>query len=100
MFERLKRFLRTITTPPDDEPDSIDHPRPQRANPNPPQRDWFARTRDKSFKASAAKQAAALDRLDESELKLSQETSRQVGELLAKAGVGSRGGGARGNQAT
>lgn len=68
MFERFKRLLRSIVPSNEDEPESFDHPRPQRVNPNPPQRDWFARVRDASLEAEA----------------LSPEAERQASELFAK----------------
>ena len=73
MFEKLRRLLRTITAPPEDEPESIDNPRPRRANANPPKRDWFARVNERSQEAH--------------DPTLSPEASRQVDELLAKAGA-------------
>ena len=73
MFEKLKRLLKSLTVLPEDEPESIDHPRPRRANHNPPQRDWFARVREKSLEAH--------------DPTLSPEASRQLDELLAKAGA-------------
>jgi hypothetical protein len=87
MFERLKRIIRSIASATEDDPESFDHPRPRRANPNPPARDWFARVRDKSLQASAVKETKALERLDGQEPALSPTQSKQVDELLAKAGA-------------
>ena len=84
MFERLKKLFRELTAPDPDAPESIDNPRPKRPNHNPPQRDWFARVRERSLEARAEADTRALDRLDESEPRLSRETSRQADELLAK----------------
>jgi len=87
MFEKLRRILRSITAPSDDDPESFDHPRPQRANPNPPARDWFARVRERSLAASAAnaaRETKALEALDAKEPVLSRDASRQVDEVLAK----------------
>jgi hypothetical protein len=87
MFERLKRLWKSISNPPEDEPESVDHPRPKRANANPPQRDWFARVREKSLDADAARKTRALERLDDDEPQLSREASKQVDDLLTKAGA-------------
>ena len=91
MFERLKRLIKSaLTPPPDDEPESVDHPKPRRANQNPPQRDWFARVSEKSSQASARREAKALDALDAKEPALSRDASAQVDALLAKTGVAPR----------
>ena len=93
MFERLKRFVRSLTAPSDDEPESFDHPRPQRVNPAPPAKDWYARVRDKSLAADRAARARvvadvkALDALDEDEPALSQAAWEQVDDLLTRAGA-------------
>ena len=68
----------------DDEPESFDNPRPQRANPNPPRRDWFARTRSKAARARAAEDADKLDAEDEGEPELSPEAAESVERLFAK----------------
>lgn len=87
MFEKLRRLLRTITASSDDDPESFDHPRPQRVNPAPPARDWFARVRDRSREAGAeraAHEVRALELLDTKEPVLSREASRQADEVLAR----------------
>jgi hypothetical protein len=92
MFERLKRLIRNITSS-DDDPESFDHPRPQRANPNPPDRDWFARVRDRSHEARvgrATADAKALAAQDSKEPHLSREASQHVDDVLAKAGAAPR----------
>jgi hypothetical protein len=89
MFEKLRRLLRTITASSDDDPESFDHPRPQRVNPNPPARDWFARVSSRSHEASARREAKALEALDAKEPVLSPEASRKVDEALAKMTSGS-----------
>lgn len=66
----------------DDEPESFDHPGPQRANPNPPRRDWFARTRSKSARSRAKETDAALDANAEPDL--SAEASESVDRLFEK----------------
>ncbi len=86
MFERLRRLIRNITAPSEDEPDSFDHPRPQRVNPNPPARDWFARVRTRSFEASAREQTKALAAQDDREPVLSREASKHADDVLARMG--------------
>ena len=51
MFEGLKRFVRRMENRIEKalEPDPIDVPRPQRANPDPPKDNWFARTEKRSL---------------------------------------------------
>ena len=66
----------------EDEPQSFDHPEPQRANPNPPRRDWFARTKSKAARARAQETDAALDA--EAEADLSPEASESVDRLFEK----------------
>ena len=86
MFERLKRLIRKVTS--SDDPESFDPSRPQRANPNPPARDWFARTRARSEQAHRAQAAAdtrALEAADHQEPELSREASRHVDDVIAKA---------------
>jgi len=67
-----------------DEPESFDNPRPQRQNPNPPRRDWFARVRSKSARARAAADAAKLENEDADEPDLSPEASSTLDELFKK----------------
>lgn len=88
MFERLRRLIRTITAPSDDEPESIDNPRPKRANPDPPRRDWFARVQDRSLEAAelAEVETRKLEALDRDDPKLSREAERAAEQLLAKVG--------------
>jgi hypothetical protein len=98
MFEKLKRRLQALArsikeeaSAPEDAPESFDHPRPKRNNPDPPKRDWFARVRDRSYEARAGSKAdASLLDHDEEEPALSRDASRQVDELLAKTGVAPR----------
>jgi hypothetical protein len=71
---------RTIAGMFDDAPDSLD--RPQRANPDPPKRDWFARTRERSLRSVAAEEAAKLEKLDEAEL--DPEAAAVVDRLVAR----------------
>jgi hypothetical protein len=68
----------------EDDPESIDNPRPQRANPNPPRRDWFARVRSRSARARAAEDAAKLDAEDVDEPELSPEAEDSVDRLFKK----------------
>lgn len=98
MFEKFKRLFGFGAITSDDEPESFDHPRPQRANPNPPRRDWYARVSARSSSARAARAVAdakaraaravadakALEALDATEPALSREASRAADELLAK----------------
>ncbi len=83
MFERLKRLLKSFTGSSDDDPESFDHPRPQRANPNPPERDWYARVREKSLRARTVSDVKALD---DHYAELSPEASQHVDDVLAKMG--------------
>jgi hypothetical protein len=73
---------RTVADMEDEEPESFDDPRPQRANPNPPRRDWFARVRSRSARARAADDARKLD--DEGEPELSPEAEESVERLFEK----------------
>lgn len=87
MFEGLKRFVRRMENRIEKalEPDPIDVPRPQRANPDPPKDNWFARTEKRSLTTAAKNETAALDRLDAMAPRLSQESAQKVDDLLAKA---------------
>ena len=87
MFEGLKRFVRRVENRIEKalEPDPIDVPRPQRANPDPPKDNWYARTAKRSLTSAAKNETAALDRLDEMAPRLSPESSEKVDDLLAKA---------------
>jgi len=89
MFERLRRLIKSITAPADDEPESIDSPRPKRANPDPPRRDWFARVQDRSLDAAelAEVETRKLEALDRDDPKLSREAERAADQLLAKIGT-------------
>jgi hypothetical protein len=78
------KLPRTVADMKDDEPESFDNPRPRRANPNPPQRDWFARVRSRSSRARAAEDAAKLDADDVAEPELSREASESVERLFEK----------------
>ena len=69
MFDRIKKLFAYFA--PEDEPESVDHPKPRRANANPPQRDWYARVRERS---DTARDPA-----------LSPEASRAADELLARS---------------
>ncbi len=75
---------RTVADMLDDEPDSLDDPGPQRANPNPPRRDWFARVRARSARARAARDAQNLDADDAGEPELSPEAEDSVARLFEK----------------
>ena len=88
MFERLRRLIPTIPAPSHDEPESIDNPRPKRANPDPPRRDWFARVQDRSLEAAelAEVETRKLEALDRDDPKLSREAERAAEQLLAKVG--------------
>ncbi len=68
----------------DDEPESFDHPGPQRANPNPPRRDWFARARSKAARARAAEDIDHLAAEDAAEPELSPEAADRVDRLFEK----------------
>jgi hypothetical protein len=68
----------------EDEPESFDHPAPQRANPNPPKRDWFARAKAKAGRARAAKDSDQLDADDAGEPELSPEAADSVDRLFEK----------------
>jgi hypothetical protein len=89
MFEGLKRLYRRVsaTLAEDTAGFDIDHPHPQRANPDPPRDDWFARVRERSLRSAATREAKALDALDArtDEPRLSRDASREVDALLAKA---------------
>lgn len=89
MFERLRRLIRNITAPADDEPESIDNPRPKRANPDPPRRDWFARLQDRSLDAQALAEVETrkLDARDRDDPKLTREAERAANDLLARIGT-------------
>lgn len=92
MFEKLRRMFRNITASAsrsDDEPESIDNPRPKRANPDPPRRDWFARVQDRSLDAAelAEVETRKLEALDRDDPKLSREAERAAEQLLAKIGT-------------
>lgn len=85
MFDKIKRLLGIGAT--SDDPESFDPSRPQRANPNPPRRDWFARVSERSAAARASRavaEAKALDALDAKEPVLSREAARAADELLAR----------------
>lgn len=75
---------RTLADMEDDEPESFDNPRPQRANPNPPRRDWFARVRARSARARAVKDASKLEDDDVEEHELSPEAKDSVDRLFQK----------------
>jgi hypothetical protein len=76
---------RTVADMEDDgEPESFDNPRPQRANPNPPRRDWFARVRSRSARARAAADAEKLEDDDVAEPELSPEAQDSVDRLFKK----------------
>ena len=66
----------------EDEPASFDHPAPQRANPNPPRRDWFARAKSKAARARAKETDAELDA--DGEPALSPEAAESVDRLFEK----------------
>jgi hypothetical protein len=87
MFEGLKRFVRRVENRIEKAleapPDSVDNPRPQRVDPDPPKNDWFARTQKRSL--AVKNEAAALDKLDEITPRLSKESAQKVDDLLAKA---------------
>lgn len=89
MFEGLKRFVRRVENRIEKalEPDPIDVPRPQRANPDPPKDNWYARTAKRSLTTAAKNETAALDQLDKlsPSPSLSRENAAQVDDLLAKA---------------
>ena len=68
----------------DDDPESFDNPRPQRANPNPPRRDWFARANAKAGRARAADDADRLDADDAGEPELSPEAESSVERLFQR----------------
>ncbi|MBX3188919.1 MAG: hypothetical protein KF819_18005 [Labilithrix sp.] len=87
MFERLKRLFRNLTAS-DTDPESLDHPRPRRANADPPKDHWYARVRSRSLEAHASAEAKALDALDRSEPDpvLSGDAARQADALIAKIG--------------
>ena len=87
MFERLKRFVKKLT---DGDPDSYDPSRPQRANPNPPERDWYARVRDRSEAARRARAVAETRALDANDGELSEEASQHVDEVLARMASGTQ----------
>ena len=73
MFERIKKLFASIAASREDEPESVDHPRPRRANANPPQRDWFARVRERSEPALSPEARRAADEL----LARSMQTARK-----------------------
>lgn len=83
MFEKLRRLVRRLTS--ESAPDSfdIDCPRPQRSNPDPPKRDWYARTQSRSFEALSAQDAATLKTRDKKAL--SVDDTRAVDDLVAQA---------------
>ena len=88
MFEGLKRLFRKVSSSLETPPDSVDEPRPQRVDPDPPKNDWFARVRARSLRAAAVNETEALDRLDridEIASPLSRAASKQVDDLLDKA---------------
>ena len=85
MFEGLKRFVRRIEKALDGPPDSVDNPRPQRVDPDPPKNDWFARTQRRSLANAVKNEAAALDKLDEMAPRLSKDSAQKVDDILAKA---------------
>lgn len=87
MFERLKRLYRKVSEGLEDGRRAgrgsfdVDNPPPQRSNPDPPKNDdWFARVRDRSHRASVAREVRALD----ADPKLGPDASRTADELLAK----------------
>ncbi len=88
MFERLKRLYRKVSASLEEgrRPEfDVDNPPPQRSNPDPPKNDdWFARVRDRSHRASAAREARALDAADSRDPQLGPDASRTADALLAK----------------
>lgn len=85
MFEGLKRFVRRVEKALETPPDSVDNPRPQRVDPDPPKNDWFARTQKRSIAMAVKNEAAALDKIDAIAPRLSKETAQKVDDILAKA---------------
>lgn len=85
MFEGMKRLYRKITTALEAPPDSVDEPKPQRVDPDPPKNDWFARTSKRSLQAAARNETAALDKLDAMSPRLSKSDARIVDDLLERA---------------
>ncbi len=83
MFDKIRRFFGLGATSAG-EPESFDPSRPQRVNPDPPRRDWYARVRARSFAARATADARALDALDAREPVLSRDASRAADELFAR----------------
>ncbi len=91
MFERLKRLYRKVSAGLDDGRRAgrgsfdVDNPPPQRSNPDPPKDDdWFARVRERSHRAAAAREARALDAADARDPQLGADASRMADALLAK----------------
>lgn len=88
VFERLKRLIKSVSDgiagSPD--PDSFDPSRPHRVNAPPPERDWYARTRERSLRARAAAAAKDDKALDDHYAELSPEASQHVDEVLANMG--------------
>ncbi len=68
----------------DDEPESFDHPRPKRVNPDPPKRDWFARVEARSLRARAVADARKLEAADDEPPRLSRDASASVDRLFEK----------------
>jgi hypothetical protein len=90
MLDRLKGLFRKLSAGLEgdrrDEFD-VDHPPPQRANPDPPPDDWFSRVRSRSYRARASAETKALDAVDAEEPRLSGDAARDVDALLARSGA-------------